>query len=105
MTLTLARGIIIANTMLWHLPGIQKIIALLERADSCYLHGFLGLSRSLEGEVEVAVKTANALSILVDSCTALSTSPIQVRLGMGRIYAAVVAIFAIIHAMVTCWHV
>ena len=60
-------------------PGIQKITALLERADSCYLHEFLGLSKSLKIAADEAAKNMYALAILVESCAALSTSTVQVR--------------------------
>ena len=100
--LDLAKGPITAEIVLWYLPGIHKIIAVLDKAESCYLHGFLGLSRSLKGEADVAAKTTTALSILVNSCAVLSTSPIKVCLIINMVCIATAAIFAITIAMVTC---
>ena len=67
------------STTCCYFSGVQGILALLERAGSCYLHEFWGVSRSLKGERDVATRNMHALSILVDSCTALSRSAVQVR--------------------------
>ena len=82
----------------------MRIIALLERADSCYLHEFSGLSRSLKSATEEAGKNLHALSILVESCATISTASVQVRpislLGIECIghQAVFVVTLAIMHA-------